>query len=91
MPGLRLYKKGFYSNIGANQPILGGTINIGCTRGRGSTTRMFNYCQSHSANPSVCINQFVDVKNISNQTSSPSSQLPISWSQNEIPGFGFWS
>jgi hypothetical protein len=62
MPGLRLYKKGFYSNIGANQPILGGTINIGCTRGRGSTTRMLNYCHTHSPNSSVCINQFVNTK-----------------------------
>jgi len=84
MPGLRLYKKGFYSNIGANQPILGGTINIGCTRGRGSTTRMFNYCHSHSPNPSICINQVIDIKNTS-------TQLPTNWSQNEIPGFGFWS
>ena len=89
MPGLRLYKKGFYSNIGANQPILGGTINIGCTRGRGSTTRMFNYCHSHSPNPSVCLNQFIDVKSISNQ---PSSSPPDSyWGQVETPGFGFWS
>ena len=43
MPGLRIYKNGFHSNIGANQPIMSGTINIGCTRGRGSTKRTINF------------------------------------------------
>jgi hypothetical protein len=57
-----MYKKSFYSNIGANQPILEGTINLGCTRGRGSTTRMFNYCHRHSTNNSECINQFINTK-----------------------------
>jgi len=54
-----MFKKSFYSNIGANQPIVAGTINLGCTRGRGSSTRMFSYCKQHSSNPSECINQFV--------------------------------
>jgi hypothetical protein len=76
MPGLRLYKKGFYSNIGANQPILGGTINIGCTRGRGSTTRMFNYCHKHSPPPSECINQFVNTKSSNYTPISISTIIP---------------
>jgi len=59
MPGLQMFKKSFYSNIGANQPIVAGTINLGCTRGRGSSTRMFSYCKKNSPNPSGCINQFV--------------------------------
>ena len=62
MPGLQLFKKGFYSHIGANKPIVAGTINLGSTKGRGSSTRMFNYCKTHSPNPSECINQFITVK-----------------------------
>ncbi len=61
MPGLQLFKKGFYSHIGANQPIVAATINLGSTKGRGSSTRIFNYCNQHSANPSECINQFINI------------------------------
>ena len=61
MPGLQMFKKGFYSHIGANQPIVAGTINLGSTKGRGSSTRMFNYCNQHSANKSECINQFINI------------------------------
>ena len=62
MPGLRLFKTSYYSHIGANEPIVAGTINIGSLKGRGSTTRMLNYCNERSANPSGCINQFITVK-----------------------------
>jgi len=62
MPGLRLYQRSFYSNIGANQPIKASTINLGCTRGNGSATRMYNYCREHSKTSSLCINQFINVK-----------------------------
>jgi len=58
MPGLQLFKKGFYSHIGANQPIVGGTINLGATKGRGSSTRMFNWCTERT-NSSLCINEFI--------------------------------
>ncbi len=58
----------FY-NLGLNQKRFLSTstvstvaVNIGCTRGRASTTRMLNYCKSHSQNPSLCINQFVNKK-----------------------------
>jgi len=61
MPGLRLYKNSYYQNIGANQPILEGTIKLGCTKGRGSSTRMFNYCKQTSQNPSSCIDQFINI------------------------------
>ena len=57
MPGLQLFKKGFYSHIGATQPIVAGTINLGATKGRGSSTRTFNWCTKRT-NPSVCINNF---------------------------------
>ena len=49
MPGLQMFKKGFYSHIGATQPIVAGTINLGSTKGRGSSTRIFNNCnKSHN-------------------------------------------
>lgn len=58
-----MFKKSFYSNIGANQPIVAGTINLGCTRGRGSSTRMFSYCKQHSKASSLCINDFITMPN----------------------------
>jgi hypothetical protein len=61
MPGLQLFKKGFYSHIGANQPIVTGTINLGSTKGRGSSTRMFNYCNKRQSYQS-CINQFITIR-----------------------------
>jgi hypothetical protein len=62
MPGLQMYKKGFYSNIGANEPIAAATINLGSTKGRGSSTRMFNYCTKRESN-TYCINQFIKINN----------------------------
>jgi hypothetical protein len=58
MPGLQLFKKGFYSHIGANRPIVAGTINLGNTKGRGSSTRIFNNCNKRQSYQS-CINQFI--------------------------------
>ena len=72
MPGLQMFKKSFYSHIGANQPIVAGTINLGNTKGRGSSTRMFNYCKTHSPNPSECINQFINITNSSAPSLTPS-------------------
>lgn len=34
-------------------------VNMGNTKGRGSTTRMYNYCTQNSETPSNCINQFI--------------------------------
>ena len=55
-------------NLGLNQKHFGGnhkianvSINLGSTKGRGSSTRMFNYCKERSLNPSECINQFINV------------------------------
>ena len=61
MPGLQMFKKGFYSNIGANQPIVAGTINLGSTKGRGSSTRMFNYCNKKESY-GYCLNQFITIR-----------------------------
>jgi len=85
MPGLRLFKRGFYSHIGANQPIEAGTVNIGCTKGRGSSTRILNYCNEHSANPSGCINQFITVKSGGSGSVTPAPPSPANF---EVLGNG---
>ena len=37
-------------------------VNLGYLRNRiASTTRKFNYCKEHSTNPSLCINQFINI------------------------------
>jgi hypothetical protein len=89
MPGLRLFKTSYYSHIGANEPILSGTINIGCTKGRGSSTRMLNYCTERSANPSGCINQFININSpppcpsISLEKIATTTDGGITWTLNE--------
>jgi hypothetical protein len=37
----------------------GPLVNLGATRGKGSSARMLSHCKSNSENPSECINQFV--------------------------------
>jgi hypothetical protein len=59
MPVFKMYKSSNYSPIAVNQPNRAGTINMGSFRGKGSYSRMFNYCKQNSPNPSGCINQFV--------------------------------
>ena len=77
MPGLRIFKNSFYSKIGANQPISGGTLNMGSLRGRGSTTRMFNYYKKKSTNASEYINQFINIKSEkSPEQNNPCDLLP---------------
>jgi hypothetical protein len=64
MPGSHLFSLGLYQkNFNSTSKITGPAINMGCTRGRGSTTRMFNYCTKHESNPTSCINQFITNKN----------------------------
>jgi hypothetical protein len=63
MPGSRLFNLGLYQkHFGGNNIIVGPSINLGCTRGRGSSTRMFNYCNKRSSNHSVCLNQFITIR-----------------------------
>ena len=61
MPGFRLFKTSYYSHIGANQPIEAGTIKIGSLKGRGSTTRMFNYCNKRN-NYVNCLNNYITIR-----------------------------
>jgi hypothetical protein len=67
MPGSHLFNLGlFQKNFGGNNRIAGVSINLGSTKGRGSSTRMFNYCKTHSANPSECIDQFINIAPLPN-------------------------
>ena len=57
-------------SLGLNQRRLNGTtavgkqaINLGATRGKGSSTRMYNYCTNTSPAPSLCIYDFITVNN----------------------------
>jgi hypothetical protein len=62
MPGSHLFNLGlFQKKFGGNNKIAGVSINLGSTKGRGSSTRMLNFCKTHSTNPSGCINQFVNI------------------------------
>ena len=62
MPGSHLFNLGLYQkHFLSTSKVTGGAINIGCTRGRGSTTRMLNYCTKKNS-PFTCINQFVTSK-----------------------------
>jgi hypothetical protein len=62
MQSFHLFKLGLnQKHFGGNHKIANVSINLGCTKGRGSSTRMFNYCKERTANPSECINQFINV------------------------------
>lgn len=52
---LGFFQKRFLSTSKVSGP----AINMGSTRGRGSTTRMLNYCNKTFNHPSQCINQFI--------------------------------
>lgn len=48
MPGSHLFNLGlFQKHFGGNNKIANVSINLGCTKGRGSTTRIFNYYNQH--------------------------------------------
>ena len=48
-------------HFGGNNKIAGVSINLGCTKGRGSSTRMFNYCNKKEPY-TKCINQFISIR-----------------------------
>jgi hypothetical protein len=57
-PGFKLGL--FVRGKGGNHRIVNATINLGCTKGRGSSTRMFNYCTKKESN-FYCLNNFITV------------------------------
>jgi len=63
MPGSHLFNLGlFQKHFLSTSRVTGPAINMGCTRGRGSTTRMYNYCTKRSLNSSLCIYEFITVR-----------------------------
>jgi len=63
MPGSRLFNLGLnQKHFGGNNKIANVSINLGCTKGKGSSTRMFNYCNKRE-NYNNCINQFITINN----------------------------
>jgi hypothetical protein len=48
-------------NFNGSRPTSTAAINMGSTKGRGSSTRMFNFCKTHSEAPSLCIDQFINI------------------------------
>ena len=87
MPGSHLFNLGLYQKkFLSTSKVSGGAINIGCTKGRGSSTRMLNYCNEHSANPSGCINQFITVTGSGSNSVTAVPGAPTITSI--VPGFG---
>ncbi len=63
MPGSHLFNLGLnQKRFNSTSKVTGAAINMGCTRGRASTTRMLNYCNKHSSSQSLCIDQFITYK-----------------------------
>lgn len=50
----------FVRGKGGNDKIAAATINLGSTKGRGSSTRMFNYCNKRESK-TYCLNQFIKI------------------------------
>ena len=46
---------------GGNHKLADVTVNLGSTKGRGSSTRMFNYCKQTNPQPENCIYKFIKV------------------------------
>lgn len=77
MTGSHLFTLGlFQKNFNSASRVSGPAINMGCTRGRGSTTRMLNYCKKHSPTPSLCINQFI------------TTRKPVPFTESNLSAFG---
>jgi len=97
MPGSHLFNLGlFQKKFNSTSKVTGPAINLGCTRGRGSTTRMFNYCNKRTANPSLCMNQFITIQKPSISSSglytSPSGEPKVClylYSKNNTTDNGF--
>ena len=61
MPGSHLFNLGLYQkHFLSTSRVTGPAINMGCTKGRGSTTRMYNYCIKKNTQ-TTCINKFITI------------------------------
>ncbi len=50
----------FVRGKGGNHKLADVTVNLGSTKGRGSSTRMFNYCNNRESK-FYCLNQFIKI------------------------------
>ena len=57
-------------NFNGTRATSSAAIKMGAMRGKGSTSRMFYWCNERTPNPSLCINQFIHIQP-SSQTSPP--------------------
>ena len=86
-------------NLGFNQRRFNGTtavsrqaINMGTMRGKGSTSRMFNFCKTHSTNPSDCIDQFITISGGGGGSAPPVPTSSWFYSVSSIPqNLGNWT
>lgn len=69
MPGSHLFNFGL-GNVKSISKNNDEVVIIGSSRGRGGSVRTFNHCKNNSSNPSLCINQFLYIKNIRNVSSN---------------------
>lgn len=59
MPGSHLFNLGlFQKRFCSTSRVIGAAINLGNTKGRGSSTRIFNNCNKKESF-TTCINQFI--------------------------------
>jgi hypothetical protein len=60
----KLYNLGTYNlisyqrRLGGNHKIAAASVNLGSTRGKGSSTRILNFCNKRVSN-GTCLNQFI--------------------------------
>jgi hypothetical protein len=88
MPGSHLFNLGlFQKRFNSTSRVTGPAINIGCTKGRGSSTRILNWCKNYSPNPSLCVSQFITfTEGSSNPTTIPGQSIINSLTPTTIPG-----
>jgi len=90
MPGSHLFNLGFHQKkFLSTSKITGAAINMGCTKGRGSTTRMFKHCTQNSTNNESCINKFINVPQSKETIESTQSINIFLYSKNNTSSDGF--
>jgi hypothetical protein len=58
----KLFNLGLYQQrFGGNHKLAGASINLGSTRGKASSTRMFNYCNQRTNN-GTCLYPFITLQ-----------------------------
>jgi hypothetical protein len=91
MPGSHLFNLGLnQKRFGGNNQIAGVSVNLGATKGRGSSSRMFYWCNERTNNFTNCISQFITVNppppkppsvplNVSASIGPSSGSANVSW------------